>query len=541
MLDRTFRELVLSVTPPMNEEVMNGYVCHEVKDLEKRVDEILRKAYDGLFEGRLRYLGFTPCTPQEEFDFSTRPKNTRRAFELAQSSFYLIRIRMEYGGHPLPDVFMYLPFVDPGGLIHIGGPLYHLIPVLSDKVISTEQHHIFVRLYQFKMNFYEKIHTIVVNGAIDRPSVAWGNIYKQKTSTKKSVNTKTISCLVNYLLARDGFSGMFKRFCGFAPIAGTKETITEDKYPSDQWVIVKTGYDRAKPADYPKMSYVPTKIMLAIPKANWNAYTRALVAGFYYVVDYFPDKCEVDNLDNLVTWKRILGLILLNNELTPGRMISMIEEHFESSDTYMDEISIQKLSERGFQISTFTDLLGLIACRYHEFRSDTGDGEVIYGRYLNTLQEVLHPITTAIFTNKYQLMKEGVKGPPTFNVVKDRFIRRFKPGWIFKLTSNKSQVTEVVSYSGDHKYYKITSRLTQQKSTPDTKNRKGRKVMNDSHHITTAQMMVGSVLFLSKTNPIPLSHVNPYVCIDKESGTILENPKFKDVLAVVDGKLNQKS
>lgn len=540
-MDKTFRELVLSVTPPMNDEVMNGYVCHEIKDLEKRADEILRKAYDGLFDGRLKYHGFTRCTPQESFDFSTRPKNTRRTFELAQSYFYLIRIRMDYAGHPLPDVFMYLPYVDPANLIRIGGVLYHLIPVLSDKVISTEQHHIFVRLYQFKMNFYEKFHTIVVNGAFERPHVAWGNIYKQKTTKRKAINTKTVSCLVNYLLARDGFSGMFQRFCGFKPVVGTRDTITVEQYPEDKWMIVKTGHDRARPPDYPKMSYMPTNIYLAIPKERWTPSTKALVAGFYYVVDHFPEKCTVDNLDNLVTWKLILGLILLNNDLTPGRMISMIEEHFESSDTYMDEISIQKLSERGYHISTFTDLLGLIACRYHEFRNDTGDGEAIYGRYLNTLQEVLHPVTTALFTNKYQLQKEGSKGPPTYNVVKDRFIRRFKPGWIFKLTSNKGQVAEVVSYSGDHKYFKITSRLTQQKSTPDTKNRKGRKVMNDSHYITTAQMMVGSVLFLSKSNPIPLSHINPYVCVDKESGTILENPEFKEVLAEVDRKLELKS
>ena len=540
MTDLTFRDLVLSVTPPMNDEVMGGYVCHEIVDLEKRVDEILRKAYDGLFDNRLKYLGFKPCTPQEEFEFSTRPKNTRRVFELAPSDFYLIKVKMEYQGHPLPDVFIYLPFVSPGGLIHISGSLYHLTPVLSDKVISTEQSHIFVRLYQFKMNFYEKFHTVVADGSFERPGIAWGNIYKQKTVKKRVTGVKSV--LVNYLLARDGFSGMFQRFAGFVPVVGTKDTITTDAYPPKDWVIIKTGCDRARPSDYTRMTYVPTDIMLAIPREHWKPGVKSLVAGFYYIVDHFPEKCTLETLDHLVTWKLILGLILLNNELTPGRMIAMVDEHFQSSDTYMDDISVQKLRERGYDVETFTDLLGLVVMRYHEFKNEGGDGDAIYNRHLNTLQEVLHPITTAVFTNKYQLMKEGAKGPPSFNTVRDRFIRRFKPGWIFKLTRNKSQVAEIVDYSGDHMYFKVTSRLAQQKSTPDAASgHKGKGVMNVEHYLTTPQVMVGSVLFLSKTNPVPLSHINPYVCVDKETGTILENPKFKDVLKTVDEKLNQKS
>ena len=102
-------------------------------------------------------------------------------------------------------------------------------------------------------------------------------------------------------------------------------------------------------------------------------------------------------------------------------------------------------------------------------------------------------------------------------------------------------MAEAVSYSGDHKYLKLTSRLSQQESTPGLRSTKGVKTLNENHYLNTSMMMSGSVLFLSKKKPVPLSHANPFMKIDLETGTILEDIKFKDVLARADEKLARKS
>jgi hypothetical protein len=53
-------------------------------------------------------------------------------------------------------------------------------------------------------------------------------------------------------------------------------------------------------------------------------------------------------------------------------------------------------------------------------------------------------------------------------------------------------------------------------------------------------MMCGSILFLQKTKPIPIFRINPYVITDPKTGTVLENPKFKEELARVDELLARK-
>ena len=125
-MDPSFKEMCEFFCPKFTPEVMKGYVTHEVKSqtpgfeafdnkgIEERVDATLRKAWDKLLGGRLIYHGFERCTPQEEYEFATRPKNTKRIFELAPSDIYLIKIKLSYyitpeKLEPLPDVFMYLP------------------------------------------------------------------------------------------------------------------------------------------------------------------------------------------------------------------------------------------------------------------------------------------------------------------------------------------------------------------------------------------------------------------------------------------------
>lgn len=544
-IDLTFKEMNEAFSPKMTPEIMKGYICHEIVDMEKRMDTLFRKAYDGLFNGALRYHSFRRCTSQETFDFTTRPKNTRRTFELAQSDIYLIHIQLSYlvadREQPLNDIYMWLPFPRPGGLIYMGGPLFQLIPVVSDKVISPEEKHLFVRLEQYKMKFYcDESYAIVANDDRLFGKVCWSNIYKQKIANKKLQSSRANSTLVHYLLARIGFSRMFQTYAGFVPVVGTEKEINQLNFDPSAWIIVKTAYDLIKPQTFIGSLYTPTKIRLAIPKEKWNDATKSLVFGFYYVVDNFSNQCSAAGVDQVDMWKLTLGYILFSSSYTAGRILSLVDEHFLSSDTYMDDISIQKLKEKGYYVNNFSDLLGLIITRYEELYREGGTGQKVYGKYLDTLREVLYPITLAIFTTKYALMKQAVKGIPQFGVIKDIFTRKFKPGPIFKLTS-KGIVAEAVSYSGDHMYLKLTSRLSLQESTPGTRTSKGNKSLNENDYLNTSMMMTGSILFLSKKKPIPLSHANPFMKIDLETGTILEDLKFKTVLDEADVMLSKKS
>lgn len=526
--------------PKMTKEIMEGFVCHELDEVLPEIDRTLRKAYDGLFDGALRYIGLTPCTPQEAFEFSTRPKSSQRTFDLARSSLYLAKIQMTYDGYPLPDTFIYLPYWEPGGLMRIGGPLYHLMPMLSEKVISVEEEHIFVRLNQFKCNYYKQDYCIVVNGNFHDSYVVWGKIYKPKPGKKESRYSKADAILAHYLFSRKGFTQLFKEVTGFVPKVGTIGEMNDRNYPPEDWVVVTTGYRRRKPTGATKVTRVPTDLALAIPRDQWTLQMEAAVTAFFYIVDHFSEKFNPENLDDTRIWAFTLGLLLFNNEYTPGRILELVREHFESTDSYMDENSSIRLKERGLEVNTFTDLLQLLATRFYDFQKDGTEMGNLYGRSLKTLQEILDPVTVGIFTNKYDLLREGSKGKPSFNVVRDKFVRRFKPGKIYRIAT-KRQLTEIVSYCGDHMYLKITSRLARQRTVADPKAAAQSRGLDETGYLTTPQIMVGSILFLSKSDAVPLSHINPYVHVDIPTGTVLENQKLKSMMDELAKKLAQKS
>jgi hypothetical protein len=247
--------------------------------------------------------------------------------------------------------------------------------------------------------------------------------------------------------------------------------------------------------------YQKNEIRLAIPKEKWNEATHSLVTSFFYVTDAFADMCTPETLESTDLWKLTLGNIISDPKYTAGKIITVVEEHFSSTDTYMDDLSIEKLVEKGLHVTDFTDLLGLIAIRFKELYNDSGENQIVYGKYLDTMREMLYPITCAIYNTKYLLMKLASKPqPPNYNAVKDIFVRKFKPGPVFRLSS-KGIVAEIVSYSGDHMYLKITSRLSQQESTPGTRSSKGRKSVKSLASINTSMISTGNVSPSPKDSP----------------------------------------
>ncbi len=356
-MDKSFADLCLFVTPRINDQVMKGYICHEAKHMLPRLKTILHKAYDGQLDGNLKFIGIEPCTPQEEFDVASRPRNPKRTFELAQPDLYLTKLKLEYRGQPIPDPHLYLPYSGPGGTLHLGGPLHHIIPVLADKVISPEARHLFVHLNQYKMNIAELDHTIVVDGERTSGYVAWGNVYRQSSVGRKRTTTKANSVLAHYLFCRYGVPGAFQKFLGFTPVIGTSETVNERLYPKDAWTIVTTAYDNIPPPDYTLNTFAPTKHVLAIPANKWNARTKSLVTGLYYVLDNFPSFLEGDKIHDELSWHLSLAEILFNTQFTVGKRLKMVQDHFLSSDSYMDDDSIEKLMQYPNRVFTRDELL----------------------------------------------------------------------------------------------------------------------------------------------------------------------------------------
>jgi hypothetical protein len=97
-----------------------------------------------------------------------------------------------------------------------------------------------------------------------------------------------------------------------------------------------------------------------------------------------------------------------------------------------------------------------------------------------------------------------------------------------------------VSYCGDHKYPKLTSKITEQEAGSSRYRKSSkRQTLTESNHFHASMALAGNVLFLSKSNPMPNTRINPYVDIDLATGTLLESPQFKDILAKLQDMLTR--
>ncbi len=530
MDNRLFKELVELHNPRVNTTIMEGLACKHLKYVEQYIDTVFKSAARSFPEG-FEYIGYECCTPEMEYYEASKPRNNKRTFDIAQSDIYLARYQFRFQGVDLPKMHIYLPFVRDAGIMYLNGTMYHVTPVLSDKVISPGFDSMFVRLLRDKIIFRRLYHSIVVNDTREMAYVIWSQIHRKTPDKKVEKTTKAETCLAHYLFAKYGFKETFSKYVGMVPIIGGDE-ITEERYPREQYVIVQSS--QVKPRTFMGLFYEPTDIRLAIPIDDWTPLVKSFVTGFFYVVDHFPSRLKAEYIENINLWRILLGHVIYSGSYGENKLFTNVNEHFVSLDDYVDTIVIEKLRESGYHIKDFYDLLALISQQFNDLVLDNTNALSMYDKSLEVLYYVLYDITAGIFRVNFELGKLAGKKQITFDDVKGTLSNFIKPKAICNLASGKI-VIEAVSYSGDHKYFKLTSKITEQESLPGAMRGKSKRfVLDQSKHFHISMLTCGSILFLPKSNPTPANKINPYVLIDEATGTLLRNPKFTEQLEKLD-------
>lgn len=561
-----FSRMVKRYVKPMNSLIMNGMATSSLDGLEEYMEEQIKSVCQG-FPSCFRYVRYERCTSQEEYEEVTRSsqRSTRRMFDLAQSSLYMVKLYFEFID-PMGKLhefvrFVYLPFVQKPGVFFMGGSKYQIVPVLSDKVFTPNKNSIFVRLTQDRNNIFRMYNTVMVNGKLETRYVVWAAIYRSPEARKASSTVKrSHTLLTHYLFGKYGFTGAFQRYAGVVPIYGVGDDITSEKYPASDWVIYEsTG---KMPETTLERVYQPTKIKLAVKRSDWSQKVEALVFGFFYVVDLFPSRFESRKMtkeviddDGVVTrvevsmtpeqkkqvlttylndkslWIILLGTIIFGQTRGEGVLYRDILEHFESLDAYLDTGSKKKLAERGLFLENYYDLLAHMAVHFNEMVKEGVDsGSNVYGKNMEVLSYILYDILYDLTSMKFALIKTANRRPLSHKDISGNLIMFVKTGKMFKLTSGKI-LTKSVSYSGDHMYPGITAVIAEQENRAGAgADQSSRLTVGPDQRIDLSMITVGSVLNLPKANPTPLARVNMWVTIDEATGTVLPNPDLNDLI-----------
>ena len=543
IVDEVFKEMVIENSPQMNPLVMKGISTFTMPLAETYLSMVFRSAAKSLPKG-MEFVGIESYTPEEDFLIQTKDKNNRRGFNIAESSVVTVKFVFRFKGEIIERPIT-LPFTNEYGLFHISGTEYHFIPVISDKVISPGFNDIFVRLLRDKLIFLSRYHSVCINENGETSNVVYGDIYRNKNKRDKrvAITTRAHTCVVHYLLAKYGFDETFRRFAGFVPVVGHNE-INRENYPEDKWVICSStqiqphGWIANGPNGSPYIN--KCSIRLAIPVEYWNSMTKSLVYGFYYVADHFPTLVTKEFLNNTSRWKILIGHIVFSGAYGFDKLFQSINDHVSTLDDYIDPMSADKLRELGMEVGDFYGLLALIVQNFSPMVMDRAKHQLsMFGKTLETLYYIFFDLTSGFFKAIYKLNRTAAERELTRRHVEDAFNKFFKAGTIFKLTSGRIFVS-TMSTSVDHSYPKCTAMaVPQEANTGGRRTTRGRLSVGDAQHAHGSMLQTGSILFLSKSDPSPIRHLNPYVQIEPNTMTFIRHsdPELNKITDTVQAKL----
>lgn len=524
---KTLGRYIAEITPRFNKQLVEGIVYHRVNKAINYIDNFIKYSVSSKTNTHLRYLGYKEVSPKDEIKFLFN-KSSKVVHDIAENDIYLVKFMFQYGDEEeVREYFFYLPYMSRGNILHLSGNKFLVMPVLSDKVISIGDKIIFINILTAKYNFTRTYFSVIIDGNYHRVPIVNTELYKNQVK-KLEDTTKANTTVMHYLLANFGYTATMQMLLGFVP----KAVYDYDK--SDKMVFRSTGIP---PQGYirPKELYKPTNIKFLVDANQYDENVLYCIGNLFYILDNFPDSITIDELDNTLTWRRLLGEIIHSGNHGLAYLSEKIGAHFNDLNSSFDTITVNKLKDIDVTAGSLIELLTVIFKNFNNWIMESESRSLYYNKTYEVESFVLSYLTSRVTRIVLDINKEELRiGNEKLDakIIDKIFKKYFVTRAIFSLKKEKQYVTSV-EYSGDHLYFKNTSMVVQQESdfininNPDVNTSERKKII-------ASMATVGSILGLSKKNPTPLIRANPYVNVDFATGTILPHPQFNDIVERTD-------
>lgn len=527
--------------PHFNQRIVNGLATEEMKRTEAYLTQVFRTAMAEL-SPELTFKGLVRCSDREEYNEVVRRVGMRNTIEHARSDMYMVKVMLELNGEPLPPRMLQLPFTRRGGLITIRGSDFAISPVMADKAISVGHNYIFIPMAWDRMNFYRIPQYFYANEKQEVVDVVWSKIHHYKlkarrTNSKMDVRANTV--LPHYLFAKYGLTRVFSEMANTQVVCGSGSEITPEAYPPSEWIICRsTMY---KPRTVKDKNYVGPDVRLAIPAADWNASIASLVAGFFYVADFFPDRVTPDEVDEPRLWRILLGYMIFGPGHSEGKLAEDINIHMGSLDNYVESQTRQRLEDVHVYVEDIYQLfMHLIENFDNYITQSTTNLSSSYGKRLMVLPYALSDLTWAIHRFMFTATSQRKRKPLSKEDVQKILNKTLKTNTAFKMNKQHGEVTPV-AVPGDNLYFKVTSHVVLQElsSGGRAKTRSSTDDPSKVLHISVA--VAGSYNTMGKAEPTGRAKLNPCTPLSTYDNEILENSALVNITRTTQAMIQRDS
>lgn len=531
---KTLGKFIAERTPKFNKIMVEGFCYHRINRAIDYIDNFIRYSVESKTNTHLRYLGYREVTPREEIKMIF-DKSSKIIYDIARNDIYLVEFAFQYGNEPNPRIhYFYIPYLNRGNTMYMSGNKFLIMPTLADKVVSVGDKIIFINILTAKYSFTKSYFAVKVNDKPARVSIVETELYKNQPK-KQEDTTKAKPTVIHYLLANFGYTATMRMLLGFVP-----EAVYD--YNKEDKVIISTTGEIPNGYIKDKSGYVPTRIKFLVDRDKYNEEVLYCVGNIYYILDNFPDRITIDDLDNTFLWKLLLSEIIHSGNNSIGHLTEKIQAHFTDLNSKFHLIVIEKLKDVGIEANNLIELMTVIFKNFNNWLMKYETPLLYHKKTFEAESFILNHITANITRLMLELSKEELRigGNMLDSKVVDKIFKAnlgTKMKAIFNLKKDIEFVTSL-EYCGDHLYYKNTAMVNQQESNyvnykdPNSVNTSARK------KIIGSMASIGSILGLSKKNPNPLLRLNPYVNVDFETGTVLPPEGLEDIVERTDKLLS---
>ncbi|WJJ55120.1 hypothetical protein [Xanthomonas phage RTH11] len=527
--------------PHFNPRIVNGLATEEMKRTEAYITQVLRTATAELAP-ELVFKEMVRCTPREEYNEIVRRVGMRNTIEHARSDMYMVKIIFELNGEALPPRYLYLPTCRRGGLMTIRGSMFAVSPVMADKAISVGHNFIFIPMAWDRMNFYRTPQYFYANEKQEAVDVAWSKIHHYKlkarrTNSKMDVRANTV--LPHYLFAKYGLTRVFDEMANTQIVVGSSREITTEAYPPGDWIICRSTM--FKPRTVKDKNYVGPDIRLAIPAADWNASVASLVAGFFYVADFFPDRVTPDEVDEPRLWRILLGYMVFGPGHSEGKLAEDINVHMGSLDNYIETQTRKRLEDVGVYVEDIYQLFMHLIEKFDFYiTQSTTNLSSSYGKRLMVLPYALSDLTWAIHRFMFTATSQRKRKPLTKDDVLKILNKTLKTNTAFKMNKQHGEVNPV-AVPGDNLYFKVTSHVVLQESSSGGRAKTRSSTDDPSKVLHISVAVAGSFNTMGKAEPTGRAKLNPCTPLSTYDNEIQENPALINITRATQAMIQRDS
>lgn len=529
--------------PKMNPILANGIAYEQMMAIDPvtgknntrcEIDKIMASNAP-IWPASFKYVGNTLVTPWKHFEEITREYGSKRIANIAKSSTYMVNLNFTNNDEALFPRPLLLLAVQPGGIATLNGARYMIAPVSKDVGFSVLNNSIFIPLQRTKLTFKQKSHHYFCNGQREIMYVIWSQIHNEMGKrTKKDYDKRDRieSSLAHYFFARFGVTETFKQWAGVDVKIGKAKDFPPELYPREHYRIYQSAHLLGK---HPTGEQV-----LVVPADQDSNFVKRLVAGYWYVVDTFPNRfSEPSYADSTDLWRIILGHMVFGDFEHAGKVAENIKSHMYSLETTLDDTTSAELSSVGLRAGNIWELFRSIQTdmAHHLYASDI-DETSMYNKRLTVLPYVMEDFNYAVSMFSYMFQGRRDKTEWTTQELNDGLKRSFKLNTaIRKLTSEHGEF-DTLSMPGSNMVIKCTTNLVPQDRAKSSLAHNKSLLADNTRLISASLAEVCQYRNQPKNNPDGRGRLNMFTKF-RHDGLIERRSEIKDIIDAAQARFSR--